>query len=116
MKVIPRIKSKALGLNEVRIITVNEEAVEELLLENLMEKCNSYFNVAYNSDNMVCVMNLEKSKRLLTYAIVPINYCLDGHNLNFDYIREKVGITTKSLFTNNRYRSLTITDEMLFQE
>lgn len=115
MKVRPHIKRKPLGSNEVRIITIDESAISELLFENLAEKKSDYFNVASVSDGTICVMNWDTQENVLSYAVMPIKYCFDGYTLDFNYIRKTYGLTTDSLFKANRYRSIPLTDSILIR-
>lgn len=115
MKVKPRIKSKPLGPNEIRIITVGDSAIGELLSENLMANQSEYFKVPAISDDTICITNWDTQQNILTYAIMPIKYCFAGYGLDFSYIRKTYGLTTDSLFKANRYKSITLTDAMLIQ-
>ena len=112
MKVVPYRKQRRLASNEARIITIEKTAIEELLLENLVEHQNSYFDVD-DEDNNICVMNLDYQKNVLTYAIMPIKYCFDGYELNFESLYRKFGKTTDSLFTKNKYQTIMLTKEFL---
>ena len=111
MKVVPHIKRSTHTKDEVRIITVGQTAIEELLLENLLDHYREYFNVDNNDDGGVCLMNCDADSGLLTYAVIPTEYCLRGYKLNFDYVRKKFGITTDSLFSANRFRVVHLEDE-----
>lgn len=115
MKVVPHIKRRKLGADEVRIITVDEDAIAELLVENLMEHQEDYFDIDAISGDHICITNWDQQEKVLTYAVMPLKYALDGCGLNFEYIRKQCGITTNSLFRENRYQSLTITKEMLIR-
>lgn len=111
MKVIPRIKSKKLAQDEARVIIADKTAIEELLLENLMEHKSNYFNIRDVADDCICIMKWEQD--VLIYAVMPIKYCLDGYELDIDRVRKIMGATTDSFFKPNRYRSMKITEDML---
>ena len=113
MKVIPHIKSRKLATTEVRVITIDQKAVEELLLENLIEKKNEYFDIENSTNDDICIMHWDRTNQRLTYAIMPMERYLAGYQLNIENIYNKVGITTTSLFKPKRYVSLTLTDEYL---
>ena len=115
MKVIPYLKQKKLSHNEARIITIDRTAIEELLLENLVEHQSDYFDIKDGENDSICVMNLDYQKSLLTYAIMPIKYCFDGYKLDFEKLHEKFGKTTDSLFSRKKYRVLTLTEEFLIK-
>ena len=109
MKVIPRIKKAKLPQNEARFIIIDRKAIEEVLLENLMEHQCEYFDLG-DTDNVMCVMDWNNYGHL-TYAVVPETFFRSGAKLDFDYLRESVGTTTDSLFKQNRYRSLKLGDK-----
>jgi len=113
MKVIPKIKRKKLASNEARVIIISEAAIEELLLEHLLERKSDYFDVEEVCDDDTCAMCWDSREGVLTYAVMPIKYCFDGYKLNFDNVFKTIGITTDSLYKPNRYRSITLTEEML---
>ncbi len=116
MKVIPHIKRNPLKANEVRVITIDENALNELLFENLMEHQEDYFNIDGLCDDIICTMNWDRRRGLLTYAVMPIKYRYDGCSLNYDYLQQKIGVTTSSLFRPKRYRSFTLNEKMLVRE
>lgn len=115
MKVIPHIKQKRLAYNEVRFITIDRAAMEELLLENLMEHQNDYFDIRDGEIDSMCVMNIDYQNNLLTYAIMPSKYCFNGYKLNFEKLNKKFGKTTESLFTKKKYQVITLTEEYLIK-
>lgn len=115
MKVKPRIKQRFLRPNEARIITIGKDAIMELLTETLMENKCRYFDLDDNidgSNDIICIANWDRSD-LLTYAVMPLKYCLEGYDLCIDRVNEKVGITTDSLFKPNRYKSIVLTEKLL---
>lgn len=121
MKVIPQVKTRKLKSNEVRFITIEAAAIEELLLENLMKYRGEYFELDDDSnldvsEQDVCVMSWNKSSGMLTYAIMPIKYYLDGYCLNTEYIQSTYKKTTNTLFQPNRYKAVTLTDKMLIKK
>ena len=115
MKVRPRIKFKPLKLNELRIISIDEDAIAELLLENLLDNKGKYFNLPDISENSTCVMKWDTKHNLLTYAVMPIDYLLEGYDLNPDFIRN-IGLTTNSLFKSDLYKTFVVTQEMLIHK
>lgn len=110
MKVVPHIKRSTRTKDEIKIITASQTAIEELLLENLLDHYHEYFNIDNNDNSGVCLMNWDTDSGLLTYAVMPTEYCSRGYSLNFDYVRKKLGITTKSLFAVNRFRVVHLDD------
>ena len=109
MKVIPKIKPRSLITTEMRVITISEEAIAEVLLENLMENKSTYFDTKAVSENEICAMYWNKATNCLTYVILPYEYAQKG--INFAYIQRKVGVTTNTLFQPHRYRRLKITSK-----
>ena len=109
MKVKPYIKQQPLKENEIKIISIGENAIAELLLETLMQNKSKYFDVPKVSTDSICIMKWDKDRCFLTYAIMPIKYCLNGFDLNPKFIQE-IGVTTDSLFKPNRYKVFTLTD------
>lgn len=116
MIVKPKKKYQKLRHNEIRVINIEQTAIEELLWENLIEKQSILFDVARVDSDHICAMEWDSSNGMLTYTVMPINYMLEGKKLNFELLRKQAGITTDSLFKPNRYRSLTITDSLLSKE
>ena len=104
--------SKKLKSNEMRVINIDHHAIEELLWENLMEHQAEYFDIDKIDDDLICQMQWDREKEILTYAVMPIGYMYDGRQLDFSYIRENTGLTAASLFQPHRYRRLCITDMM----
>ena len=115
MKDAPCVKRKPLAPDEVRVINVDSLAIKELLFENLIQNKKNYFDVEDSSGDELCIMNWDQQAGTLTYAIMPMKYCLDGYELDFDYIRSKLGITANSLFAANRYQSIAITEQSVVQ-
>lgn len=112
MKVFPHIKRKPLCSDEIRVITIDKSAVEELLLENFLEHKSEYFDIEDVNDTKICLMKWNQADGVLSYAVMPIKYSLDGCELDFNYIQKKLGITTDSLFKPNRYKTWKLTAEM----
>ena len=115
MIVKPRKISKKLKSNEIRVINIDHHAIEELLWEKLMEHQAEYFDIDKIDDDLICQMQWDREKEILTYAVMPISYMSDGKQLDFSYIRENTGLTVTSLFQPHRYRRLCITD-MMFED
>ena len=115
MIVKPRKISKKLKSNEIRVININHHAIEELLWENLMEHQAEYFDIDKIDDDLICQMQWDREKEILTYVVMPISYMYNGKQLDFSYIRENIGLTATSLFQTHRYRRLCITD-MMFED
>lgn len=109
-------KKKKLRNNEIRVIQIDKKAIEELLWENLVESQDVYFDVNRIDPERICSMEWDQASGMLTYAVMPISYLLDGKKLNFAFLRKKIGITTQSLFQPNRYRCLEITDSMFLED
>lgn len=116
MIVKPRKKHKKLKSNEIRIINIDCEAIAELLWENLMEHQEIYFDVDPLDDDLICQMDWDQKSGILTYAVMPLHYIMEGKKLNNAYIRKKVGVTTNSIFQLDRYRRIAITERMLLPD
>lgn len=114
MIVKPKKKSKKLQKDELRIINIDLHAVEEVLLENLMENQLNYFYVNPVDDDLICQMVWDQNSKVLTYVVMPISYVFEGKKLDFDVLQKEVGITSKSLFQADiqKYRTLKITDSI----
>ena len=111
MKVVPHLKPSKHLNNVIKIITISQSSIEELLLENLLDHRHEYFEIEKSDDSNICLMSWDVGTGLLTYAIMPEEYCTNGYRLDFDYIREKIGITTKSLFSSNRFHVVHLDNE-----
>lgn len=118
MKVRPYFKRKTRYIpllpTEARVITIDEKAITELLLENLSENVSKYFNVPMVSNKSTNVMYWDQKNKLLTYAVMPMKYCFD-YSLNFDHIHKTVGVTTESLFSPNlsKYKSIDLSNKTM---
>lgn len=118
MIVRPKKVSKELKDNELRVINIGLKAVEEILLESLMERKKFWFNVPAVDKNRMCHMQWDPDCEILTYVITPLRYVLEGKELDFDYLRKEVGITSNSLFHAQlqKYRTLEITDAVFVDD
>lgn len=116
MIVKPKKKKRKLNSNEIRVININQSAIEELLWEYMLESQAKLFDVERVDQDKICSMEWDQSSGNLTYVVMPISYMLEGKKPNFEVLRKKVGITTTSLFSPNRYCSLDITDSMLLKD
>ena len=118
MKVRPHIKRKSKYIpllpTEARVITIDEKAITELLLENLSDNISNYFHIPMVSDESMNVMYWDQKNSLLTYAVMPKKYCFD-YSLNFNHIHKTIGVTTESLFSPNpnKYKSIDLSDKTM---
>lgn len=113
MKVKVKRKIHPIMPDEIRIINIGVDAIQEVLFENLMDHVSDYFDVPNKvDDDKICLMQWDSDSGCLTYAIMPINYALEGKELNYDYIRKRIGLTTNSLFQPHRYRRLRISPKI----
>lgn len=109
-------KKRKLDHNEVRIINIEQQAVAELLWENLMEHQEMYFGIDPLDDSVICAMDWDQGSGMLTYAVMPISYIAEGKKLDFARIRKSVGTTTDSMFHADRYRRIKITGNIFQHE
>lgn len=109
-------KCQSLMLDEMRVINVGREAIQELLFETLTEHLSEYFDVSKVNDEEVGVMQWDSKNECLTYAVIPISQLRGNKQIDFDYLRKKVGITTASLFHPNRYKKLRISQRCFLEE
>ena len=116
MKVRPRVKDKFLRPWEARVITIDKDAIAEVLLENLMEHKCSYFDLTDTIGDDICIMNWDDQNGFLTYAVMPLKCSLDGYELNIEHIRTTLGITTNSLFKPYRYKSVALTEDAVIKK
>lgn len=112
MKVVPK-KKTSFDSSEIRVITIDKNAVLELLQENLCENQATYFEV---DDDFIarsfCLTHWDPQSEQLTYALLPVQDIQKATSLDFNEINKKVGITTSSLFKPNRFRKLKLTKDL----
>ena len=113
MKVRPYRKHKTFSSNEMRVINIDNEAIAEILFENLTENSGHYFNIDNAKEELIFCMNWDQEGHSLSYAALPLKILLEGYRLNFDYIKNSIGYTTKSLFQPNccMYKSIYLTEQ-----
>lgn len=118
MKVHVKKVSRKLNKDEMRVINVPFDAIVELLQENLTENAAEYFDVKKVDETRICEMQWDTEHNTLTYVVMPIHYAYEKRKLNYDFVREQVGITTTSLFRAypKRYKRLIITEEIFEKE
>ncbi len=102
-------KKRSFPDNELRVISIGSQAIEEILWETLMEHQEEYFDIDAVDDSLICFMRWNRQQEMLTYAVMPIRFALEGKQLDFEYICRKTGITSDSLFQPRRYRKMKIT-------
>ena len=91
--------------NEIRVIRIGEKAINELMWEALMENKSEWFNVQDCAEDIVFLMQWDKSKNQLTYIAVQDGFLSKEGLFHFRKLR-KCPITTDSLFAKRRYRQL----------
>ncbi len=116
MIVKPRKKQRKLREDEMRIIHIGRDAIAELLWENLMEHQDIYFDVDMVDDSQICQMCWSADGGTLTYAVLPVCYAMEGKKLDMDALGKRIGLTTASLFSPCRYRTVKITPSAFLME
>jgi len=105
VKVRPVLR-KSSDINEIRIIRIDENAMQELLLEILMENSSEWFQLQGDSERIIFHMDWDKSTNHLSYLAVPIDRLSEVRSSKFQKKLRKSAITTATLFAKNRYRRL----------
>ena len=114
MKVKFRKKPRALRADEARVITINEDAIAEVLSEFLLENKNDYFDLPEDvdsADDVICVTNWNRRSNLLTCILMHRKFFAEGFDVNINAIIERTGITTDSLYKEKRYKTVVLSEE-----
>ena len=101
MKVVPK-RIKSIRTGEIRVISFGEDAIAELLFENLMGNKEKYFSFTDRGD-FICHMYWNRAKHIVTYAVQKLNDCAKNGEPNLKAIQCRYGITTSSLYEPNCY-------------
>lgn len=99
-------KVKHLKKGEIRVIGIDREAIYELLRETMMEHGMEYFELLSNTVEFD--MRWSSKSDIFTCAVFDRNY--SPKFLDHDILEKKIGITTKTLFQKNRYKTVCLKD------
>ena len=112
-------KYKQLKPGEIEVINIGKDAIFEWLCESMIEHTKHFFDVKDCCDvHFHCDWDIESNQFT---CVIESNNAVDGkqvfHDFNFSVIREKVGETTDSLFSNERlYHTLNFQKDPLLVE
>lgn len=99
-------KVKHLNNGEVRVISIDKEAIYELLRETMMENSAEYFDILGNT--VMFEMRWNSKTDIFTCAVFDRRYPPD--DLNFNMLEKHLGLTTKTLYQKKRYKTVYIKD------
>ncbi len=116
MIVKPKKKYHKLKDHEIRIINIDHRAVSEILWEHLMEHQEIYFDIDPVDEKLICQMDWDHRNGMLTYAVLPMESIMEGKKLDFEVLRKTIGITTKSVYSPNRYQSVQLNDKLFLRK
>ena len=72
-----------------------------------------YFHTHSISGEEIYLMDWDEEAGLLTYAAVPLRHLLEGKEIDWQALRNKVGLTTASVFSAKRFRRVKIDGSVL---
>ena len=113
-------KAKRVNSNEVRVIKLPRKAIEELLWETFMEIGEDRMEIEPNSDDVIFRMLTDDTlNEHVFYACNFSCHKTPGFSEIDSLIRERVGITSESLYTKPQtgkyYTTISIEDSKLIK-
>lgn len=105
-------KVKHLNNGQVRVISIDREAIYELLRETMMENREEYFDILGNT--VMFEMKWNSKTDIFTCAVFDRRY--PPNDLDFDKLEEHLGLTTKTLYQKKRYKTVYIKDMQVKNE
>lgn len=94
--------STILQPSKLRVINIGKDAIFEYLCEAMMENAESFFSI---NDSTSVSVQCDWDQELDQFTCV-IESAPGFHDFDFDKIRAHTGITTESLFSEGRFKSL----------
>lgn len=100
------VKVKRLKKGEARVIRIGQEALFELLCEHFMDNGGTYFELL-DTTTVMFEMSWHQNAQEFSCVVYNRDECV---HLDFNLLKEKVGLTAQSVFQRKRYSTIKISE------